>query len=551
MGRPKKSSTATAAKKVAATSKKSAATVKGQTTLKTQTTLKNSVAKSATANTATTGINFKASKVTRSSQKKKEEVVKVEVEKTVVEEDTATATTTATATATTASKTGATATKTVENKKEEPKEEPKEEKAPVTPRKTRKRTIDDAVEDSVVKRARLDDALDEPIQTPTPSKRRVTSSIPAASQSKTTKAAKRQEKSGEEEEEEEEEDNALPKRILRLITIHNSIISLLLLDYATQPAILSEYLPQISRNANTNITLVDLQRIVTLSKGTVRLVKVENRGNAIELVNGVNWKTSNLGQEFRTTVEKWWEGKTKAQRKDEDKLLGSIELAEILPEENPSSQTTGLQTPPVTPSKPKGLATTAPLSKGQRRLQDLKGFALSKQASLSPSPSKKKENISVSTGKSPSVANRNSSLLERIRAKAQAANSAPAPPPPEVLQRRTAMQWLESIIPILLQLTTPASTLGAKSKLHVPSTTSFPMTTVIQNVKTSLQKPISTEDVERSLRVLADEVASDFVKIVEWKGDSTGSPLVGVVFNRNGRAKVEGWKYVEEEEEKA
>ncbi|KAF3198392.1 hypothetical protein TWF106_004616 [Orbilia oligospora] len=545
MGRPKKSSTATAAKKGAKTSK-STATVKGQTTLKTQTTLKNSLTKSTTS-TATSGIKFKASKVTRASEKKKgkeveeEEVVKVEVEKKKeAVEEVASTTTVTNATATTTATTTA-----VESK------ETKEEKVPVTPRKTRnKRTIEDILEDPVSKRVKLDDTADEPAQTPTPSKRRTTSSVPATASSKVSKPIEQEEKG--DDEEEEEEDNALPKRILRLITIHNSIISLLLLDYATQPAILAEYLPQISRNANTNITLVDLQRIVTLSEGTIRLLVVENRGNAIELVNGVNWKTSNLGQKFKTRIEKWWEGKTKAERKDEDKLLGSIELAEILPENTTSSTsssqaTTGLQTPPVTPSKPKGVATT-PLSKGQRRLQDLKNFTLSKQTSLSPSPIKKKENISLSTGNSPSVANRKSSLLERIRAKAQAASSTPAPPPPAVLQRRAAMQWLESIIPILLQLTTPASTLGTKSKLHVPSTTSFPMTTVIENVKTSLQKPVASEDIERSLRLLADEVATDFVKIVEWKGDSTGSPLVGVVFNRNGRAKVEGWKYIEEEE---
>ncbi|KAK6513410.1 hypothetical protein TWF281_005036 [Arthrobotrys megalospora] len=524
MGRPKKSSTVTAKGGVKAS--KSTGTLKGQTTLKTQTTLKSTVAKSTTSTaTSTPGINFKASKITRLSEKKKEketeEVVKVEVEKTVVEEVTTTTTTV------------------VENK------EAKVEKAPVTPRKARnKRTIEDTLEDSIVKRAKVQDADDddEPTQTPTPSKRGTKFAVSAASSSGTTKSA-RKEKDGEEEEE-DEEDNTLPKRILRLITIHNSIISLLLLDYATPPAILSEYLPQISRNANTNVSLLDLQRVVTLSKGSIRLVAVENRGNAIELVHGVNGKISNLGQEFKTRVDKWWEGKTKAERKDEDKLLKDIELAEIVPQGN-ASQTTGLQTPPVTPSKPKGLATTGLLSKGQRRLQDLKSFTLSKQTSLSPSPVKK-ENISLSTGKSPSVANRNSSLLERIRAKAQVASSAPAPPSPEVLQRRTAMQWLESIIPILLQLTTPASTLGAKNKLHVPSTTSFPMATVIQNVKTSLQKPISSEDIERSLRLLADEVAGEFVKVVEWKGDSTGSPLVGVVFNRNGRAKVEGWKYVEE-----
>ncbi|KAK6332568.1 hypothetical protein TWF730_004228 [Orbilia blumenaviensis] len=531
MGRPKKSSTATAPKR-GSKALKTAAALKGQTTLKTQTTLKSSVAKNATSTTsATSGIKFKASKVTRSSEKKKEkdveEIVKVEVEKTVGE------------VATTATTTTTTTTTTVEVK------EAKIEKAPVTPRKTRnKRTIEDAFEDSIAKRPKFDDTVDEPTQTPTPSKRKTVSPVTRKAAPKTPQPSKDEE--GDEEEDEEEEDNTLPKRILRLITIHNSITSLLLLDYATQPAILSEYLPQISRNANTNVTLVDLQRVATLSKGTIRLVVVENRGNAIELVNGVNWRTSNLGQEFKIRIEKWWEGKTKAERKDEDKLLGSIELAEIVAAES-SSQKTGLQTPPVTPSKPKGVLTT-PLSRGQRRLQDLKSFTLSKQTSLSPSPVKKKENISLSTGKSPSVANRNSSLLERIRAKAQAASSAPAPPPPEVLQRRTAMQWLESIIPILLQLTTPVSTLGTNSKLHVPSTTSFPMATVVQNVKTSLQKPISTEDIERSLRLLADEVAGEFVKIVEWKGDSTGSPLVGVVFNRNGRAKVEAWKYVDEED---
>ncbi|EPS44681.1 hypothetical protein H072_1324 [Dactylellina haptotyla CBS 200.50] len=518
--------------------KKSTAAPKNLRSTKSTSALKNAAATKTTA-----AIAFKATKITKWSEKKKKEseglvseVVQVEVEQktevNAVEENPVAA------------------------EKAENESSAKPRNVPATPGK--KRGIEDDQEASVVKRTRIYD----PAAPVTPSKRKARSStttttVPldalvvsssSLSSSITSEASTAITEPNEEDQENLAGSPALPKRIVRLITIHSSLISLLLMHYAThshsQPAVLSGYLTQISRNAGTNVSLIDLQRIITLSQKTIRLINVDGRGNAVELVNGVSGNISKLGPEFKQYVEKWWKQKTSRGPADEDEILKEIELAPITVESAPCDTLT----PPVTPSKPIK-PVSASLSKGQRRLLDLKSFTLTKQTSLSPSPVKK-ENI-ISPSKSPSVANRNASLLERIRAKAAATKSAPAAPSPEVMQRRAALQWLESIIPILLQLTTPSSTgiLGntKKPKLSVPSTTSFPMATVVQNVKTSLQKPISTEEVERSLRVLADEVASEFVKIVEWKGDSTGSPLVGVIFDRNGRHTVENWKYVEED----
>ncbi|KAK6526331.1 hypothetical protein TWF694_004929 [Orbilia ellipsospora] len=516
MGRPKKSAASTA--KTLRSSKSTSA-------------LKNA------ATSSTPALVFKSSKITRWSEKKKTEdggvssvTVKVDVESTaVVKVD-----------------------EEVAGKKSQ--ESKTKSSIPVTPRK-KKRGIEEEEEDSVTpvtKRVKSNGPSDEDAATiTTPSKPEsfssdITVSAPPPTPLSTSITSDTSTAVTESNEQDSRKPLVLPKRIARLAAIHSSIISLLLVHYAThshsQPAILSEYLTQISRNAGTNVSLVDLQRVTTLSQKTIRLILVEGRGNAIELVNGVSGNISNLGPQFKTRVEKWW--KEISTDKDEGEALDEIELAAILPQKSPHANLT----PPVTPSKP--IKTIQPLSKGQRRLLDLKSFTLTKQTSLSPSPVKKQENI-LSPSNSPSLSSRNSSLLERIRAKAQAAKSAAPPPPPEVQKRRTALQWLEAIIPILLQLTTPASTdiLGKnkKTKLTVPSTTSYPMSTIVQNVKTSLQKPISRQEVEASLRVLADEVASEFVKIVEWKGDSTGNPLVGVVFDRNGRHKVENWKYVEED----
>ncbi|KAF3929450.1 hypothetical protein AA313_de0205969 [Arthrobotrys entomopaga] len=515
MGRPKKS--ATAAPKILRGSKSTSA-------------LKNAAA------TPTPAIVFKSSKITRWSEKKKKiedgtvsSDVKVEVVK--VDEET-----------------------TRKAVKEKPQETKTKSSIPVTPRKKKRGIEEDEEEEPetpVTKRVKSNGLGNEVTATiTTPSKTKSFSSDTTVSSSPSTLLSTSITSDAsttitELDETPPPKPLVLPKRIGRLVTIHSSIISVLLLHYAThshsQPAILSEYLTQISRNAGTNVSLTDLQRITTLSQKTLRVILVEGRGNAIELVNGVSGNISNLGPQFKTRVEKWW--KEQGSDKDEGEALDEIELAAILPQESRHAN----PTPPVTPSKP--IKTIQPLSKGQRRLLDLKSFTLTKQTSVSPSPIKKQENI-PSPSKSPSLTSRNSSLLERIRAKAQAAKSAAPPPPPEVLKRRTALQWLESIIPILLHLTTPTSTdiLGKKkTKLAVPSTTSYPMATIIENVKTSLQKPISSQEIEASLRVLADEVASEFVKIVEWKGDSTGNPLVGVVFDRNGRHKVENWTYVEED----
>ncbi|KAJ6257907.1 hypothetical protein Dda_7697 [Drechslerella dactyloides] len=522
--------------------KRSAAVKSSSQTLKT--TKATSTAKTATKSAP---LAFKASKITRWSEKKKEkageeestvQTVEIEEQEVTVEvkvvpaEDEAASTTI---------KNGSGAVET-EGEKDEGKGGVRDdaEVQPTTPRKRRsKRTIEDTQdEEPAVKRTKVHDDDNEAALPQLPSDETADPSSPPSLPSDASTVPTDISTS-----DDPSPPAPLPKRISRLLAVHSATISLLLVHYAThgasQPAILTNYLPQISRNAGTNVALTDLQRITTLSSGSLRLVRVERRGDAIELVNGVSAGISNLGSTFKQSLEKWWHGQHTAGRNEQEALDG-IELAAISSISQPSSGT----------STPKSTKSSNLLSKGQRRLQDLKSFTLTKQSqSPSPSPSPaKKENVPTVPGAS--VANRGSSLLERIRAKAAAAASAPPPPPPEVLQRRTALQTLECIIPILLQLTAPLSAAGrgggGGKKLVTPSTASFPMTTLIANIKMSLGRPIASEDVERSLRVLADEVASEFVRIVEWKGDSRGEALVGVVFDRKGREKAEKWRYVEE-----
>ncbi|KAF3933135.1 hypothetical protein ABW19_dt0203080 [Dactylella cylindrospora] len=498
--------------------KRSTAAASNLRSTKSTSALKNAAA----AKTAAPALSFRASKITKWSEKKKGaegKAVEIQVEEVKVEEVTAVETT----------------------EEVVRKEVPQAKSAPVTPRKTKgKRQIEEDDGGSVVKKIKVLDihtpkkSLESQVQVSSVAVVSSDQTVPSSPAERPVTSLPSEASTAITDDEADETAPApslgLPKRTNRLITIHKSTLSLLLIHYAThsksQPAILSQYLPQISRDAGTNISLADLQRVTTLSQNSLRLVNVEGRGNAIELVNGVSPKVSNLGTEFKAHVEKWWEEKVVAGG-NEDEALDGIDLAPILPHGNAGAK----------PAKP------ATLSKGQRRLQELKSFTLTKQAA---SASVKKGNDPTEASKG-SVASRNSSLLERLKAKALAAKSAPAPPSTEELQRKTALQSLESIIPILLQLTTPSSGfLTGRSKLVVPSTTSFPMHTIISNIKTSLQKPISNQEVERCLRLLADEVASEFVKIVEWKGDSTGTGLVGVVFDRKGREKVEKWRYTEE-----
>lgn len=200
------------------------------------------------------------------------------------------------------------------------------------------------------------------------------------------------------------------------------------------------------------------------------------------------------------------------------------------------------------------LRITPLLAKGQRRLEDLKAGAIRAQQSSS------KPITSCPSSLAPKPAtSRNDSLLSRIRAK-QLHQSTLTPPPEQssILLRKSAFRRLQEIIPVLELLTTATATATSTSNscsssissapqsspsepppssdpdkapqlpLLPTGTCSYTMATVVQHLQTSLRSPISKDDAIRCIRLLATEVAPEWVRVCQV------GKVVGVVVRRGG-----------------
>lgn len=187
------------------------------------------------------------------------------------------------------------------------------------------------------------------------------------------------------------------------------------------------------------------------------------------------------------------------------------------------------------------------LAKGQRRLEDLKAGAIRAQQNSSKPPTSRSTSDSTLTPKVATAPARNNSLLSRIRAK-QLHQSTLAPPPDQAsLHRKSALQRLQEVIPVLEILTASASRSisisspapdppdKAESKPAPAGTYSFTMPTLVQHLQMSLRNPIAKEDAIRCVRLLAAEVAPG------WVGVREVGKVVGVTVRRGrevGREEV-------------
>jgi hypothetical protein len=176
------------------------------------------------------------------------------------------------------------------------------------------------------------------------------------------------------------------------------------------------------------------------------------------------------------------------------------------------------------------LSKLAPLLvKGQRRLEDLKAGAIKAQKSSSSSnPSIARD---VSNLRPKLAASRSDSLLSRIRAKELIQSALPPAPSPAALARKSALQRLEEVVPVLELLTAGAATgcterlSGSEKPKQQMQVQSFTMPTLVQHLQMSLRNPISKEDAVRCVRLLAEMVP-------EWVGLLELGKCVGVTVRR-------------------
>ena len=176
------------------------------------------------------------------------------------------------------------------------------------------------------------------------------------------------------------------------------------------------------------------------------------------------------------------------------------------------------------------------LSKGQRRLEDLKAGAIKAQQKPLSVTSANATAPPQPTTKHPST--RSTDLFSRLKAKQLHQSTLTLPPSAETLARKSALQRLPEITPVL-------GSLAFFSKKHanddaaaadgigtITSPVSFTMPTLVQHLQMSLRNPIAKEEAIRCLKVLAEMVP-------EWVGLKEVGKVFAVTVKGGGLRKDE------------
>ncbi|KAL3424304.1 hypothetical protein PVAG01_03586 [Phlyctema vagabunda] len=150
------------------------------------------------------------------------------------------------------------------------------------------------------------------------------------------------------------------------------------------------------------------------------------------------------------------------------------------------------------------------LAKGQRRLEDMKaGIIIRKEAAKEKVPT-----VTTPNGTRPT-------LLERLRMKQLEKSNQPAAPTKAELSRKAALQRIEEVVAVLTVLST-SSSIGQ-------SRVSFTLPTVIGKLRDSFKTPMSKDEADTAVRLLAADIAPEWIKIVKM------GKMEAMVVNRDER----------------
>ncbi|EEH37497.1 hypothetical protein PAAG_07915 [Paracoccidioides lutzii Pb01] len=340
----------------------------------------------------------------------------------------------------------------------------------------------------------------------------------------------------------------LPQSFHDLIALHSSFLSALSLHYShngrSTPADLNLLLPSTEKIwKKRKVHREDLQRLLYIlesdtepackgddksndSSMTFRIVNYGIRKTCLEFMDPENSRTpkknkNNFGPPF-----------------DEAELNAKfrINLQRIWRSSTHNQSPSGTHPPPAIPLAPIHDSTTAftSLRIGQQRLLDFKrGMVGLKTAATGPESGSSKDGKGVSVTSSPTAASRRSGLLQRIQNKQLKQTTLAPPPSKEAILRRSAVGLVEEVVGVLILLRPASSSAPASSASSASSNSSsspispatittapsrkkpYRWNTIIQNIRDSLRCPISKQEAEACLDLLAQpSVAGEWVSIV-------------------------------------
>ncbi|CZR69498.1 uncharacterized protein PAC_19398 [Phialocephala subalpina] len=292
----------------------------------------------------------------------------------------------------------------------------------------------------------------------------------------------------------------LPSELLDLINLHAAFLTALSIHYAHNgthaPADLRNLCPDVARAwGKRSVALEDIRRTLGVLNANIPEGKYDHRISHLTLSDYGHGK---ICIEIKTSAGK--PGRI-ARPVNEDLLNGIFIRGLVAGWEGKEEDATtaasfieGLPLEAIT-TCPSLIKMSPMLAKGQRRLEDLKAGMSSKKDA-----EKEKSTSSTANGPKPS-------LLERLRAK-QLHQSTLAPLPSKAeLARKAAMGRIDEVVAVLTILST-SSSVGQQR-------ISFTLPTVIGKLKDSFKTPMSKDEADTCVRLLAAEIAPEWVKIVK------------------------------------
>jgi hypothetical protein len=304
----------------------------------------------------------------------------------------------------------------------------------------------------------------------------------------------------------------LPTELRDLLSLYSSFLTALSLQSAhTGGSIaavnLKSLLPLVTANwRKRSVTVNDVRKMLALTEKAGPSFILEDRARAgIYLARAEQSNTTKtyideakLNAAFETSLRTAW-----------------TEYSISTPEKLLTARAFIRQLPLIEMSQSESAQNASPLfSRGQQRLADLKASQAVSKAEGEASPQTPTTSLAKDTL---GIQNRNTSLLDRILAKQAAAANLPAGPTRSELERKSALHRVEDVARVLDLL--------AAGQPRA----SFSMSALVQHLQQSLRTPITREEVERCLGIMAGEIMPSFVRVIASGGMS------GVVVTRGGK----------------
>ncbi|KAK3707821.1 hypothetical protein LTR37_011823 [Vermiconidia calcicola] len=309
----------------------------------------------------------------------------------------------------------------------------------------------------------------------------------------------------------------LPKELDDLLMMHAAFLSALSMYYAhngtTSPADVKTLLPMITKIwKKRTVALDDLQVLMAINKEVdtgfvlqdlgragVCLIRSQPRGRAIKRAASFV-DEADLNARFENALRKRWSNwimATPTESCNATLFIDQLPLAEITRSESVNK--------------------AAPVfARGQQRLADLKASQAAAQPECTAPTLVTTEHKSTQA-----VQNRGSSLLDRVLARQALSSSLPAGPTRKQLERKAALHRVEDIARVLDLL--------AAGRARC----SFSMQAMVQHLQQSLRNPISKEEIQQCLSLMATQITPGFVSLV------CSGAVMGVIVTRGRKVDLD------------